>query len=162
MPQAHHTIYAADVELIADAHAKRISHARLEALQPLDEFDSDEEDHRIAQRAVAALGPEVEHFILRSTYKDYEHWVFCTVEDSNLMVLRGVEKPSVISHPPGTSHFLCVCYAHISMTKASWNPNLLAVVDFRRDRNGKYGSCPRCGQVHSVRKPDGPTNPAVG
>ena len=58
MPRAHHTIYAADVELIADAHAKRITHASLEALQPLEEFDSDEEDHRIARKAVAALGPE--------------------------------------------------------------------------------------------------------
>ena len=87
-PKAHHTIYAADVELIADAHAKRITQASLEALQRLAEFDSDEEDHLIAQRAVAALGPEVEHFILRSTYDDHEHWVFCTVEDSNPMVLE--------------------------------------------------------------------------
>ena len=88
MPKAHNTIYAADVELIADAHAKRITQARLEALQALAEFDSDEEDHWIAQRAVNALGPEVEHFILRSTYKDYEHWMFCTVENSNPMVLE--------------------------------------------------------------------------
>ena len=86
MPRAHHTIYAADVELIADAHAKRITHARLEALQPLDEFDSNEEDHRIAGRAVAALGPEVEYFVLRSTYKGYEQWMFCTVGDSNQML----------------------------------------------------------------------------
>jgi hypothetical protein len=93
VPKAHHTIYAADVELIADAHAERITHARLEALQPLDEFDSDEEDHRIARIAVAALGPEAEYFILRSTYDDYEHWMFCTVEDSNPMVLESRRIP---------------------------------------------------------------------
>ena len=87
MPKTHHTIYAADVELIADAHAKRITQARLETLQPLDEFDSDEEDHRIAQRALSALGPEVQHFILRSTYDDHEHWIFCTVEDLKPMVM---------------------------------------------------------------------------
>jgi hypothetical protein len=66
----------------------------------------------------------------------------------------------VISHPPGSSHFRCVCGEHLLMNiKTAHDSKLVAVVGFRRDRNGKYGSCPRCQQAHSVPIPNRP-NPA--
>ena len=54
MLKPHHKLYAADAELIADARARRISLAMLEALEPVDDFNADEEDELIARRAVAA------------------------------------------------------------------------------------------------------------
>ena len=81
----HHTIYAANAELVADASARRITPARLRDLQQVDEFDTDEnEDYQVwmSKRAVAALGPDVEHFILRATTADRDIWTFGTYGDS--------------------------------------------------------------------------------
>ena len=67
----------------------------------------------------------------------------------------------VISHPAGASHFLCVCGEHLLMNIEArcQNPRLSAIVDLHQDRDGKYGSCPRCRQAHFVRFPANPRRP---
>jgi hypothetical protein len=60
----------------------------LEALEPVDEFNADDEDELIARRAVAALGPAAEHYTLQTIDSDCEYWIFCSAGDSNPMVLE--------------------------------------------------------------------------